>query len=92
MEVGHRPHLGSRKKDPVGAQGRLRSRVGSFPESRLVLEEVTEALCAAGERTSSETDVGVAGLIVEYDCGCFPRASHTPGESAFYDGPYLCVN
>ena len=54
--------LGNRKKNPVGAQGRLRSRVGSFPEARLVLGEVTEALCAAGDRTSSETDVGVAGV------------------------------
>ena len=41
---------------------RLRNLVGSFPEARLVLGEVTEALCAAGDRTSSEIDVRVAGI------------------------------
>ena len=40
----------------------LRSLVDSFPEARLVLGEITEALCAAGNRTSSEIDVGVAGV------------------------------
>ena len=54
------------------AQGRLRSRVGSFPEARPVLGEVTETLCAAGTE-----DLRWGG------CGCFPRASHTPGESPF---------
>ena len=54
--------MGNRKENPVGAQGRLRSHVGSFPDARLVLGEATEALCAAGERTSSETDMGVAGV------------------------------
>ena len=51
------------KENPAGAQERLRSLVGSFPEARLVLGEVTEALCAAGNRTSSEIDVGVAQRI-----------------------------
>ena len=37
---GHPPYLGTRKKNPVGIQGRLRSRVGSFPEARPVLGEV----------------------------------------------------
>ena len=54
--------MGNRKENPAGAQERLRSLVGSFPEARLVFGEVTEALCAAGNRTSSEIDVGVAGL------------------------------
>ena len=51
--------MGNRKENPAGAQERL---VGSFPEARLVLGEVTEALCAAGNRTSSEIGVGVAGV------------------------------
>ena len=63
--------LGSRT--PL-AQGRLRSRVGSFPEARPVLGEGTETLCAAGTQ-----DLRWGG------CGCFPRASHTPGESPFVD-------
>ena len=54
--------MGNRKNNPVGAQGRLGRLVASFPEARLVLGEVTEVLCAAGDRTSSETDVGVAGV------------------------------
>ena len=36
--------------------------------------EVTETLCAAGTE-----DLWWGG------CGCFPRASHTPGESPFVD-------
>ena len=56
-----------------GAQGRHRSRVGSFPEARPVLGEVTETLCAAGTEDFEQTG-----------CGCFPRARHTPGESAFW--------
>ena len=54
------------------AQGRHRSRVGSFPEARPVLGEVTKTLCAAGTE-----DLGRTG------CGCFPQSRHTPGESAF---------
>ena len=54
--------MGNRKENPVGAHGRLRRLVDSFPEARLVLGEVTEALCVTGDRTSSETDVGVAGV------------------------------
>ena len=65
----HPPYLSIEEIGPVGEQGRHCSRVGSFPEARPVLGEVTETMCAAG---TSETR-----------CGFFPRASHTPGESAF---------
>ena len=64
--------LGYLEVEPVGAQGRPRSRVGSFPEVRPVLGEFTETLCAAGTE-----DLRWGG------CGCFPRASHTPGEIPF---------
>ena len=52
-------------------QGRLRSRVGSFSKARPVLGEVAETLCATGTE-----DLGWGR------CGCFPRASHTLGESS----------
>ena len=65
------PHTAQPSGLAVGAQGRLRSRVGSFPEARPVLGEVTETLCAAGTE-----DLGWTG------CECFPWASHTPGESS----------
>ena len=71
--MGHPPYLGIKEIGPVGAQGRHRSRVGSFPEARLVLGEVTETMCTAGTK-----DFGRTGS------GCFPRARHTPGESAFW--------
>ena len=52
-------------------QGRLISCVGSFSEARPVLGEVTETLCVV------ETEnLGWTGY------GCFPRASHTSGESS----------
>ena len=72
-------------RTPLVHRGRHRSRVGSFPEVRPVLGEVTETLCAAGTE-----DLGRTG------CGCFPRArvplrkwvlspgETYPGESAFY--------
>ena len=55
---GTPPYLGIRKYDPVGAQGRLRSPVGRFPEARPVLGEVTETLCAAGTEDLGGPDVG----------------------------------
>ena len=47
-------------KPPVvdGTPALLRSRVGSFPEARPVLGEVTETLCAAGTEDLGGPDVG----------------------------------
>ena len=53
-----RPKSVMGRRNPAGAQERPIGLVGSFPEARLVFGEVTEALCAGGNRTSRETDVG----------------------------------